>query len=71
MALGGRRVGVVACYSWCFLVPRWLGDRVSVKRARRLYGAPEKALCGDIDLIPIGGRRRASLLESSLGWVSS
>ena len=66
MALGGRCAGVVACYSWSLSVPKWLGDSVSVKHARRLCGASEKVLCEAIELIPAEGRQRASL--KALVW---
>jgi hypothetical protein len=36
VALGDRRAGAVACYSWSLLVPRRLGDCVSMKHAKRI-----------------------------------
>jgi hypothetical protein len=41
VALGGRRAGAVACYSWSLLVPRRLDDCVSMKHARRIVWCSE------------------------------
>ena len=62
---------MVSCYSWNLPVPRRLGDSVSIKHARRLCGAPEKALLGAIELVPAEGRQRASLVELRLVCVPS
>jgi hypothetical protein len=65
------------CYSWRLPPLRWLGDCDAVEARKETVWCSEVDLFGDLVLIPVEERRRATLGEERcgecqlIGWLKS